>query len=63
MQDAAEVLDTLFQSIKIAAGLEAPINAVFSFNIVESVTCRACGIITHMQDNSPVRKPLYSAIS
>ena len=57
MQDAAEVLDTLYESLVVVAGPEAPINAVFSLNIVESVTCRACGTVTHMQDNSPVALP------
>ena len=63
MHDPVDVLGVLYESLKIAAGQEAPINAAFSFNVVESVTCRACGMTSHMQDNSPVRNPLYIAIS
>jgi hypothetical protein len=54
MNDAAEVLDTLYTSLEAAAGTDAPVNAVFSLNIVEQVKCRSCNMTTHQQDYNPV---------
>lgn len=54
MNDAAEVLDTLYTSLEAVAGKQAPINAVFTLNIVEAVRCKSCGKTTHLQDNTPV---------
>ena len=54
MNDAAEVLDTLYTSLEAAAGKHAPVNAVFSLNIVERVKCHSCDKITHQQDYNPV---------
>lgn len=62
MHDPVEVLGTLYESLKLAAGEEGPIVAIYSFNIVEWVKCPTCGISTHMQDNSLVRNPLYIAM-
>ena len=54
MSDAAEVLDTLYSSLEAVAGKDAPVNAVFTLNVVEGVTCKTCSKTTHKQDNSPV---------
>ena len=53
MNDAAEVLDTLYTSLEAVAGKEAPVNAVFTLNVVEAVHCKFCGKTTHLQDNTP----------
>ena len=50
MADAAEVLMALYESLVRVAGREAPVNEVFSLNIVESVRCHACNKKTHMQE-------------
>ena len=53
MNDAAEVLDTLYTSLEAVAGEDAPVNAVFSLHIMEAVHCGSCGKMTHHQENKP----------
>lgn len=46
MNDAAEVLLTLYNCVRAAAG-EAELDAVFGLAMREYVNCSACGLDTH----------------
>ena len=48
MNDASEVLYTLYESINGAAGAASPVDATFGLSVKEGVHCQ-CGTITHKQ--------------
>lgn len=48
MNDASEVLYTLYESINGSAGDNSPVDAVFGLAVREGVHCE-CGRVTHQQ--------------
>lgn len=53
MNDASEVLYTLYESINGSAGESSPVDAVFGLAVREGVHCE-CGKVTHKQVLHPL---------
>ena len=56
MNDASEVLYTLYESINAYAGAASPVDAIFGLSVKEGVHCH-CGKETHKQVRSPAPSP------
>lgn len=54
MNDASEVLYTLYESINSSAGAASPVDAIFGLAVKEGVHCH-CGRTTHNQVQSGFR--------